>query len=460
MKKIIISLASLLAAIAFAPESSAMPLFARQTGMACNACHYQHFPLLSAFGRAFKASGFTLMGAQGLIEGEGLSIPNTLNMTVLTTAGYAKSNGSDTAAHQGVASAGVKTLNDGAVYVPGTNGEFSLFVGGRISENAGFMAEIGAIGPVNLGSAKMPILFQVTDNVRAGVVLFTTDGQGASYGYELLNTGANAVHQMSGTPGFDDSHTKSVSAQQYIGTNAPATGASIVVNSDKGFINLARFHQAGPADLGGTGAELASTYLRIATIFDIHNWDAAVGIQSWSGSSMSPTGTPEVAAVDATQLSIVPYTYTAEIPAVPATFGLVTTKATAIDAQLQGDLNGKPFGLYVTYATAPSTTVANAYNGGSLTRSSFNIAGEIGVIPEKATLGAAVRFGKSGVADTEGSNETDNAISLIGTYKIAQNMLGSVSVTKQSGSYWSSTGEGTTSGKGNSTITINLFTLF
>ena len=76
MKKILLSMAGVLAATAFAPEASAVPAFARQTGMACSACHYQHFPLLNGFGRAFKASGFTLMGAQGRIEGDNnLSIP-------------------------------------------------------------------------------------------------------------------------------------------------------------------------------------------------------------------------------------------------------------------------------------------------------------------------------------------------------------------------------------------------
>ena len=62
MNKVILSLAGLLAAIAFAPEAAAVPSFARQTGMACNACHQQHFPVLSKFGQAFKAGGYTMMG--------------------------------------------------------------------------------------------------------------------------------------------------------------------------------------------------------------------------------------------------------------------------------------------------------------------------------------------------------------------------------------------------------------
>jgi hypothetical protein len=37
--------------------AEATPGFARQTGMACVACHFQHYPTLNSFGRAFKASG-------------------------------------------------------------------------------------------------------------------------------------------------------------------------------------------------------------------------------------------------------------------------------------------------------------------------------------------------------------------------------------------------------------------
>jgi len=83
MKKIVISLAGVLAATAFAPEAAAVPAFARQVGMACTACHAQHFPVLNSFGRAFKAGGYTMMGAQGKVEGDHLSIPDTLNASII-----------------------------------------------------------------------------------------------------------------------------------------------------------------------------------------------------------------------------------------------------------------------------------------------------------------------------------------------------------------------------------------
>jgi predicted porin len=129
-----------------------------------------------------------------------------------------------------------------------------------------------------------------------------------------------------------------------------------------------------------------------------------------------------------------------------------------------------PVGIYVTYASAPAdATIANSYNPNTLTKSAFNISGEIGVIPELVTVGAAIRRGHSGVEDGDGANETDNAILLTATYKLSQNMLASVSYTTASGSYWNQVNPDTvvnpngldnTHLTGSKTVTLNLFTLF
>lgn len=446
MKKIIIFLAGIMAAVTFASEVSALPLFARQTGMACSACHFQHFPLLNGFGRAFKSAGYTMMGAQGKVEGEGLTIPNTLNLAVLTTAGYEKTN-------QLAGTTAAKTTGDGTFYVPGTGGELSLFFGGRVSENAGFLAEFGTGGSMagttirtTHNSAKLPILFEVAaprlkvpEGTRVGIIPFTTDDHGASYGFEILNTGANSAQQMSPTPGLNGAHSAALSAQQYIGTAGSATGVAFVANNPMGFINLTKYDQTGIA--GGTLAVLGSTYVRVAGIFDLAGWDAGAGIQIWRGNSA-------VAAV------------------VAGASTYADTRATAIDGQMQGRLGVMPVGFYASYATAPGGT--NTYNidpittasvtYGTATKSSLNISAEVGVIPEKVTLGAAIRFGKSGVAIAGGaSNATDNAIMLVATYKLAQNMMASFSLTSASGDYWDAAHQNVL---GSGTTTINLSTLF
>ncbi len=475
MKKIVLLLLGVMAVMACASEVSAQPLFSRQTGMACSACHFQHFPMLNGFGRAFESAGYTMMGAQGKVEGEGLAIPNTLNMAVLTTAGYEKTNQAPGIGPQ-------KSTGNGAFYVPGTGGELSLFFGGRVSENAGFLAELGNGSPIvaatssslnaSFDSAKLPILFEmpatqfkVTDGMRTGIVPFTTDVQGASYGFELLNTGASAVHPMSGTSGLSGAHSSAFSAQQYIGTAGSATGLALVANSPMGFINLTKYDQVGIAH--GTLATLGSTYLRVAAMFDMAGWDTGVGIQNWSGRSLAP---PEAQGAAVCTVTAVPSTVVCS--AAPAIASLAMTKATAIDAQMQGKLGMLPVGFYASYATAsagdsntynmdPAKAVANnAVTTGSYglaTKSALNISAEVGVIPEKATLGAAIRFGKSGVAVGGASNASDNAIMLVATYKLAQNMMGSLSLTSASGSYWDAAHQ---NALGSRTATLNLSTLF
>src|SRR5512141_1438973 len=131
MKKIVLTIAGVMAAAAFAPEASALPAFARQTGMACTACHFQKFPVLNGFGRAFKASGYTLMGAQGKVEGEHLSIPDTLNAAILLKYRYAKNtNNGVTLATVGAGKTAATGANDGQWQM---GDEYSLFFGGRIA---------------------------------------------------------------------------------------------------------------------------------------------------------------------------------------------------------------------------------------------------------------------------------------------------------------------------------------
>jgi hypothetical protein len=453
MNKIIFFLASVVAAVTFASEASALPVFARQTGMECAACHFQHFPLLNQFGRAFKTGGFTMIGAQAQVEGQGLSLPATVNAAVLTSMGYERTNATKAVlpANLNMSAGGAST---GGFFVGSESGEASLFVGGRGSDFMGYLGEVTlGNGGAQMDSLKTPILFDV-NGTRVGPVFFSTNGQGASYGFETLNTGANAIHSITNTVGFQGQYINAVSAQQYIGTGAAATGAAIVVANEMGFINLTKFAQIGAADSGavqgalgskGTFVALGSTYLRLAGTFDLAGWDSAVGVQDWTGSSAIATGTPALAALE-------------------------QSKATAIDAQTQGTLGAMPVGIYVTYARAPVASdgfANNAFNaGGAFTKSSFNIAGELGVIPEKATVGAAIRRGKSGQdfgtllgGAPNGTNATDNAIYLTATYKLAQNLLTRLSWVHQNGDFWS-TPTTNTAAVGSSSYTLNLYALF
>jgi hypothetical protein len=451
MKKIVLSIAGVMAVAAFAPEASAVPVFARQTGMACSACHFQHFPLLNGFGRAFKEGGFTMMGAEPKVEGDNLSIPAYLNVAVLTSMGYTKTN-------QIADSSGVtKNYGNGVWGVPGVNGaggdsEASLFVGGHVSDFAGFLSEItlGGAGAA-YDSGKLPMLYDM-GTAKIGVVPFATNGQGASYTMEVANTGANAIHSITNTVGPNNEFINAVSAQQYIGTATAATGLGFVANSDMGLINITKYQQTGIAS--SQYASMGSTYARVLGTFDLGGWDTLVGAQKWSGASMFTTGQTAQSGTTASNA---------------AGTEMQATKAWAIDGQMQGTLGGMPVGFYASYARADATPAGgtiNTFNGGSLTRSSFNIDAELGVVPEVATIGAAIRRGKSGVADLNGANTNDNAIYLTATYKLAQNMLARLSYVKQSGSYWdqATTVAGATGTNaqvlGTQTTELNMYVLF
>jgi hypothetical protein len=145
--------------------------------------------------------------------------------------------------------------------------------------------------------------------------------------------------------------------------------------------------------------------------------------------------------------------------------------------QLQGYVGDMPMGIYASYAVAPvvaadpaTGNLGNAYNTyytqdglgnpvvvtGTHEKSALNISTELGIVPNVASFGVALRLGKSG------NGLVDNAVLLTGTYQVAQNILLSVAYTGASGSYWYSndTYTGTTDQIGKTTYTLNLSSVF
>lgn len=415
-KKALLAVSALVSAAIWAPQAQAIPAFARQVGMACSACHYQHFPVLNSFGRAFKEGGFTMMGAQEKIEGDGLSIPATLNLAFVTNLQYTKTNGPTTNLNQVS-----KDYNNGLIEMT----QYSLFMGGRVGENIGFEGEVGLNGGAALASVKMPFA-QDWGSFKTLVVPFTTDGLGAAQGFEILSTGASNVHV------FNQQDMNAISAQQYIGTATAAHGVALVAANDMGFVNFTRWgldsvignggenpapqnSGAGPVGIAGAGSPTAN-YLRAAWLGDVAGFDTGVGVQLWSGAS-------PIAAANA----------------------VYATKATAIDAQMLGDVGGMPLTLIASYARAPNATGAdpvNVFNGGSDTRKSFNVGAELGVLP-KTTVQLGFRNAKSGVANGGSTNASDNAILLGATYSIALNVRAELTYSKYSGDLYKAGGVNT-----------------
>ena len=371
LSKSILGAAIAVGAIAVSTQSQAMSNYARQTGMACLACHFQHFPLLNEFGRNFKASGYTLIGKQGKVEGDqGLSLPAVLNAGLVTKIRYQKSNGPTVA--------GTHTTNDGELQFPD---EALLMLGGRISDNIGAQVELNLAGGTVLENFKMPFMFNV-GGVKAGVIPFTTAGQGVAYGFELLNTGA-----VRGARAMEA--RKTFSAQQYIGTGSAAEGFAAVASNSMFFANLSKWS---PRSVGDKTGAPNATYFRLAATPKMGKWDLGVGVQSWSGSARD------------------------------ASLATVDTKAWAVDAQAQGMAGAMPLGIYLTHASAagsPAAGTKNFFNGNPRDKTATTITGDLAVLPSgKVSLLMGYRKGDNGKA----ANSGDNAWVIGGNFKIVQNV--------------------------------------
>lgn len=373
-------------------EASAVPAFARQTGMACNSCHFQHFPTLNAFGRAFKAGGYTMVGGQSLIEGDFLSLPSTLNASLITKIRFRKTNGADEIA---------EPTNKGELQFPD---EAALILGGRVGENVGFLLESSLKdGDSRFTSFKIPFTYTIGNDTKLAVIPFTTDAGGAAYGYELLNTGAIRMSRPI-------EHREEISAQQFLGTDTEATGISFVVHRELYHANYTMWsHNHGDTDAGPY-----LHYARLAVTPTYAGWDLGAGVQWWGGTTKRTegVGTPPV-----------------------DTAVFKKADAWAIDAQAQGSVAGYPVGVYLSYGKAGKSDAgvgeaANIFNG-SLTddTSAFGSLVEVGVIPGKLTVAAGYLTGDAaGATASAGMNDNDatgsqTAYTLGASYQLVQNVL-------------------------------------
>jgi hypothetical protein len=402
MKKIVLSIAGVMAAAAFAPEASALPAFARQTGMACTACHAQHFPVLNGFGRSYKAAGYTMMGAQEKVEGDHLSIPSALNAAILAKVRYQKDN----TATAKVLGTDPNGLADGQLQF---GDEFSLFFGGRVAENIGFLFEGNTVnaGGQLLAGFKLPIGFDM-GGAKLSVTPFTTDALGVQYGYELSSGGVMRANRWA-------EHRRETSAVQYLANDGganlgQATGIALSAQNDMGFIAITKWAPA--FGMGANGAalnsfDMKSTYIRVAATPTVGDWAMVVGAGSMSGTSGEgalAAGTP------------------------------VQTKQTFFDFQAQGEVAGKEMGVYLQHASAPTSAVGirNAYNGANIsTKKATTIGADYTIIPHTLSIGAAYRSAQSGGVITANG---DNAFTVTAVYDLVQNVALHVNHSKYSGS--------------------------
>jgi hypothetical protein len=378
--------------VAARTAAHAVPAFARQTGLACAACHTQHFPNLNAMGRQFKLNGFTLTGTQEQVEGPRLSLPVTLNASLFIKVRAQKTNGEDPDE--------VRTTNSWELQFPD---EFVLFLGGRVSEHIGFVLEgqLPEGGAAVLASFKIPFSYKI-GGAQASVIPFTTDGLGASYGFELLNTGAvRNIRFME--------HRNDFSAQQYVGTSSPAEGAAFVVGNQHFFANYTLWAPVHLATADGRASPFpTANYARVALTPTLGKWDIGFGAQAWFGTAKVDDGSET------------------------STVTSIDTEAWAVDGQALGQVGTLPLGVFFSYGSSAATDAGdnpNQFNERPRDRTAFAVAGELGVLPGRATALLAYRHGDNG----EATNHEDRATTIGGIYQLHQNVQFQLNYTFRSG---------------------------
>jgi len=377
----------LLLAFLFLPQLAvAVPAFARQVNMECTACHYQDYPALNSFGRAFKQQAYTFSGQENIGMDKTLSLPVTLNTSLLTKVRYQKSNGSSA------------ETDFGELQFPD---EAALLIGGRAGENIGFMLEFATFGAADTGSGtvtastadtgsgefslfssyKVHFNYPVND-INVGAVVFSTDAGGAPYSFELLNTGAQRFIRAA-------EDRKAISAQQFIGLGeGPAEGVALVASNAAGFVNLSMW----TPDHGNVAVNGFANYLRGVLTPTIGGWDTGFGFQYFDGTASRSA----------------------------ASGGDIDTNGWAVDAQTQGVVGNTPVGFYLTYGQAKGAA-NNLFNTETNNKHAWSVMGEWGVIKDKATLLLGYLNGDNGTDPGLGANE-DRRLLFGATWLVAMNV--------------------------------------
>jgi preprotein translocase subunit YajC len=316
MKKIILSAASLavaaVASVSVAPTTSeAIPAFARQTGSACLACHFQSFPTLNAYGRSFKMGGLTDVGDQALVEDEHLSIPAVVNWTAMVRPQF-----------QSQDTGGTKVDSIGFA-------DQVLMIGGRAGEHTGVFIEFAA-GDVATG--------QTVDTTVASTTATVSDGGGPYANVQMYNSwdmGDMKVGATIWADGFgEDSGMQLMSVWGQHG--GLLGGKALTINGamagDAGGVGVTGWAgnetwnaQLAMVDIAGIGGFTLAPVLRGNYFLDAGDWEVGLGAIAVTGSQNN-----------------------------------IDTQRTGIDVQAFGEVNDMQIGVFADYATAPKST-SNVY---------------------------------------------------------------------------------------------------
>ena len=233
-------------------DASAVPAFARQTGLECMMCHAQNQTKLNSFGRDFARSAYTMStesGSQSLIDGEklGLGIPMVLNMSMMLKGRYDKSSGA-------INGKGLVLETTTGEPIDSNRGVYEMFktstlnVAGRMSENVGGIIEFREKEGKAIFGGKVAVAFETGDGYT-GFVINSTNNYGPFSGIESYNTGLNKTLRQ-----FENHKLTNAIQASDLGSG-PATGVQVYYSGNNFFATLGAYvpaHNSDGIDIGGS----------------------------------------------------------------------------------------------------------------------------------------------------------------------------------------------------------------
>ncbi|WP_018295023.1 hypothetical protein [Mariprofundus ferrooxydans] len=389
MKKMLLSAAAFavvaVSAVAVAPTTSeAIPAFARQTGAACLSCHFQTFPALNAFGRAFKMGSFTDVGEEALVEDDNLSIPAVLNATVVIRGNYTNTKTT------GIASTG-------AWNVPS---ETPILIAGRLGSNSGAFIEFANGGAgAGVGGAGAPVSvgnWQLLNSFDMGGFKVGVGAHNSTFGGSAIMEYSNVFGQHSGKNAGGN-----LSAIQAAGFANATLGLGAWVGNEMG--NL-QFSLVAPSAAQGAnvGSKLGKLVRGVLTT-ELGGFDTLIGFGAVFG--------------DAGRNGVV---YAAGVT------GPIPMNLQFVDVQFQGDVGDMSLGIYADYANAKGKTSASGaanFYGGAPANGKFDAYSIRADLKPLHNLGVGVGFASqklnNGVAGAPSQKITTAQIAAF--YEIYQN---------------------------------------
>lgn len=260
--KTIISISAVVSVLGLNSSVFGVATFARQTGLDCTSCHTSAgFPTLNTFGAAFKAGGYVNADDANLMgDGEALSIPKSLGMSIVTKVRF-KKNMTDNAG---------ASLSDGEANIPD---ELAIMLGGRVGKNVGYLIEWGGGGP---GHARVPLVFDLGP-AKLGAVVWVSDAMGPATVFETAATGAmRNLRVFENLKGAGQDYFKEGS-----GVITASSGVGLYAHHSMGFVAFTPFTNEDP-----TGSvNKPAYYVRAALTPNVAGLDLLVGYQMNTGTT-------------------------------------------------------------------------------------------------------------------------------------------------------------------------------